>query len=100
LRILAAALVGRSICFDKKIEIHSAKTPFGNLVAAQCVRKSERVFLRKGQRFVPRDGFVDEEQPDPPTLIIHEGPADRQLALCPQSIRVREVARAGAGDLV
>jgi hypothetical protein len=35
LRISAAALVGRSICFDEKIEIHSAKTPFGDLVTAQ-----------------------------------------------------------------
>jgi hypothetical protein len=56
--------------------------------------------LRKGQRFVSRDSFVNEEQCDTPTLIIHEGSADRQLALCPQSIRVWEVGRASAGDLV
>jgi len=100
LRIFAAALVGGSMCVDEEIGIRSAKTPFGDLAAAQCLRNSERVVPRKGQRFVSRDGFVDEEQPDTPTLIIREGSADRQLALFPQSIRVCEVGRAGAGDLV
>jgi hypothetical protein len=100
LRIFTAALVGRSICFDEKIEIHSAKTPFGDLVTAQCVCKSERVFLRKDYRRVSRNGFVDEEQPDTPTPIIQEGSADRQFTLCPQPIRVCKMGRAGASDLV
>jgi hypothetical protein len=39
--IFAAALVGGSICFDEEIEIRSAKAPFGDLVTAQCVRKTE-----------------------------------------------------------
>src|SRR5262245_19461514 len=100
LRIFAAALVGRSICFDEKIEIYSAKTPHGDLVTAQRVCKSERIFLRKDYRRVYRHGFVDEEQPDTPTLIIQEGSADRQLALCPQSIRICKMGRAGASDFV
>src|SRR5215470_18968190 len=98
LRIVAAALVGRSICFDEKIEIHSAKTPFVDLVTAQCACKSERVFTRKGQRCVSRNGLVEEEQPDTLTLIIHEGAADCQAALCPQPIRVRKMGWASASD--
>src|SRR5262249_34069950 len=81
-------------------EICAAETPFGDLVTAQCVCERERVFLRKGQRCVSRNGFVDEEQADTPALIIQKGPADRQLALCAQPIRVCKMGRAGAGDPV
>ena len=98
--IFAAALVRGSIRFDEKIEIHPAKTPFGDLITAQCVCSGERVFLRKGQRFVSRHCFVDEEQTDPPTLIANKRSADRQLALLPQSIGVRKLGRPSTGDLV
>src|SRR5262245_66586202 len=47
-----------------------------------------------------RNGFVDEEQSDTPILLIQEGSADRQLALCPQPIRVCKMGRAGASDPV
>src|SRR5262245_26344574 len=99
-RISAADLVGRSICFDDKIEIHSAKTPFGDFVTAQSVCKSEGVFLRKRKRCVSRNSFVLEEQPDALTIVIQERSTNRQLTLCPQPIRVCKMGGAGDIDLL
>jgi len=38
----------KKFCLDEKIEIRSTKTPLGDLAAAQCVCKSERVFACEG----------------------------------------------------
>src|SRR5262249_10151485 len=96
---VVATLVGRSICLDQELQVHSARLPFADLVTAQSVRKSEGIFSSKSQRCVSGCGFVDEEQPDASTLVIQEWPADRQLPLRPQPIRVFKMGRARVRDL-